>query len=97
MEMSGRSSDNRARYLTGRIAFIVRDMVPRKWHGIHKTATHRASEERERIAELRSHAERLSCELLAEREPDYAPDEQNIARLEQAFSDQHRHREQPTL
>lgn len=45
----------------------------------------------EHLQALRTRAETLSRELLAEREPRYLPDEQQILRLEMAFGERSRH------
>ncbi len=43
----------------------------------------------DRLVALRTEAERLSAELLAEAAPDYPGDEEAITRLEQAFRERH--------
>lgn len=56
-------------------------------HVAEQTDVRPEADDAERLEALRTRAETLSRELLAENEPDYPPDEENILRLEMAHGE----------
>lgn len=84
--------------LTRRVVRIVRDSGASLGIGRHTgtpdplLARHSdadTTDDARHLLDLRNRAEALSRELLAENGPRYAPDEENIFRLELAFSERH--------
>lgn len=78
--------------LARRLSSTVRRKFLFRYKGRHDLGTNHATVEQDRMVHLRQRSEQLSSELLAERDPNYPPNENAIAQLEQAFSEHHRRR-----